>query len=79
MMLRASLIRVKCSPVSVIAQETILEPLAAAGRHSDGRAANNQSLALNAWQVLQFLQLADEGLEDLLGGVVAEFEEDYRG
>lgn len=76
-MLWASLVRVQGSAISVIAQETVLEPLAAGRWDGDGGAANDQLLELDTWQVLQLLQLADKGLQDLLGCVVAELEENW--
>lgn len=60
MMLIASLVCFKRLPIFVIAQKSVLEPLAARDGISDRGSADHESRIHDAGQGLQFSQLRDE-------------------
>jgi hypothetical protein len=74
-MLIAGLVRIQGLPVLVEAQQRVVEALAALDGVGDGGTADDEALVHDAGEVLERLDLAEEGLADGLGHVRPELEQ----
>lgn len=74
MMLFAGLVLLQSLEVLMVAQQSIMKPLASLNRSRNRRAAYNESMIFDARQILQSLEFLSEAGSDFLRDVRAKLE-----